>query len=304
MEYVLEVNELTKKYGKFVSLDQLNMKVPKGAIYGLIGQNGAGKTTLMRVICGLQRETVGEYKIYGKSSKSAEIYKARKRVSAVVESPAIYTDMTAEQNLKAQYKLLSLPDSEEIKELIELVGLENAGSKKAKDFSLGMRQRLGIAVALAGHPDLLILDEPINGLDPQGIVEMRELILKLNREKGITIIISSHILDELAKLATLYGFINHGHMVEEISSKELEKVCRKCKRVEVSDMQIFSRVMDELELEYTVVAENIADLFGEISVTDLVLDLFNQKCEVLSIENHDATLESYYINLIGGAKDV
>lgn len=304
MEYVLKVDKLTKKYGKFVALDKLDMTVPKGAIYGLIGQNGAGKTTLMRIICGLQKESGGEYKIYGKSSKSAEVYKARKRMGAVVENPSIYTDMTAMQNLLTQYKLLGIPDSGEIKELLELVGLEKVGSKKAKNYSLGMRQRLGIAVALAGHPDLLILDEPINGLDPQGIVEMRELILRLNREKGITIIISSHILDELSKLATHYGFIDHGHMLKEISSKKLEKICRKCKRLEVSDVQIFSRVMYELELEHTVVSDSSVDLYGEISVSELVLKLYRQNCEVFSVENRDATLESYYINLIGGAKHV
>lgn len=304
MKNVLEVRSLTKKYGKFIALNQLDMCVPKGAIYGLIGQNGAGKTTLMRIICGLQKETAGEYQLYGKDSKSKEIYRARKRMSAVIESPAIYTDMTAEQNLKAQYKLLGLPETNEIIELIKLVGLDKEDSKKAKDYSLGMRQRLGIGIALAGHPDLLILDEPINGLDPQGIIEIRELILKLNREKGITIIISSHILDELSKLATHYGFISHGHMMKEISAKNLGKICRKCKRLEVSDISIFTRMMDMFPLEYKVVSDHQVDLYGEISVTELVLKLHEKNCEVFSIESRDATLESYYINLMGGAEDV
>lgn len=170
-----------------------------------MGKNGAGKTTLIRQICGLQNPTSGSYSLYGVKNTDPAIRKVRKRMGAVVETPAIYQDMTAAENLKMQYQLLGLPSFEGIPELLELVGLEKVGKKKAKDFSLGMRQRLGIAIALYGNPDFLVLDEPINGLDPQGIVEIRELILKLNQEYQITVLISSHILDELAKLATHYG---------------------------------------------------------------------------------------------------
>ena len=160
----------------------------------------------------------------------------------MVETPSIYLDMTAEDNLKEQYRIIGLPSFDDIPELLRLVGLENTGKKKAKNFSLGMKQRLGIAIALAGSPDFLILDEPVNGLDPQGIIEMRELILKLNQERQITFLISSHILDELSRLATHYGFIDSGHMVKELSARELDAACRKCIRVQVSDIHALTRV--------------------------------------------------------------
>lgn len=210
MEYILEICNLEKRYGKFNAISKLNMKIPKGAIYGLIGKNGAGKTTLIRIVCGLQKPTLGKYTIYGVSNENKKIIKSRKRLGAIIETPSICLDMTAEENIKEQYKLLGLPNYEGIEELLKLVELDKTGKKTAKHFSLGMRQRLGIAIALAGNPDILILDEPINGLDPEGIIEIRELIIKLNKERGITFLISSHYLDELAKIATCYGIIDKG----------------------------------------------------------------------------------------------
>lgn len=185
MDYVLNTYSLKKSYGHSNVLNGLTMNVPKGAIYGFVGKNGAGKTTLIRLICGLQEPTDGEYSIYGISNRQREIVKSRRRMGAVIETPSIYLDMTAEENLRAQYLVLGLPSFDGISEILKLVGLEHTGEKKAKNFSLGMRQRLGIAIALAGSPDFLIFDEPVNGLDPQGIVEIRELILKFNREHGI-----------------------------------------------------------------------------------------------------------------------
>lgn len=300
MEYVLTTNALCKQYKHFKALNNFSMHVPKGAIYGFVGRNGAGKTTLIRLICGLQYATSGDYTLYGVNSKSKGIEVSRRRVGAIVESPSIYLDMTAEGNLKAQYHVLGLPSQEGIPELLKLVGLENTGRKKAKDFSLGMRQRLGIAIALAGDPDFLILDEPVNGLDPQGIIEIRELILKLNRERRITVLISSHILDELSRLATHYGFIDSGCMVKEISAKELEAACRKCVRLEVSDSRILARVLDGLELEYTILSDTKADIFARINITQLTLALAKQNCNILSIQEKEESLESYYMNLIGG----
>ena len=189
MEYVLKVNSLSKNYKEFKALNGLTMNVPKGAIYGLVGKNGAGKTTLIRLICGLQEPASGDYSLYGIANSQKEIMKSRRRMGAVVETPSVYMDLSAADNLKEQYRILGIPSYEGIPELLELVGLGNVGNKKAKNFSLGMRQRLGIAVALAGEPDFLVLDEPINGLDPQGIIEMRELLLKLNRERQITVLI-------------------------------------------------------------------------------------------------------------------
>lgn len=302
MEYILQTKALCKYYRHFKALNGLTMNVPKGSIYGFVGKNGAGKTTLIRLICGLQPATSGYFTLYGKKSTEADICKSRRRVGAVVETPSIYLGMTAEDNLKAQYRILGLPDFKDIPELLKLVGLENTGKKKAKNFSLGMRQRLGIAIALAGNPDFLILDEPVNGLDPQGIIEIRELILKLNREKQITLLISSHILDELSRLATHYGFIEGGRMVKEISAEELEKSCRKCIRVNVSDTKALVRALDKLNLEYSIIDEKTADIYGEIGITQLVNTLSAEKCELLNITEHDESLESYFINLVGGAK--
>lgn len=221
MEYILRTDNLTKRYKKFNALNGLTMNVPKGAVYGFVGKNGAGKTTLIRLICGLQKPTSGVFTLYGVRSDSKDIVKSRRRMGAVVETPAIFADMTARENLRYQYRLLGLTSDDGIGELLKLVGLSDTGKKKAGNFSLGMRQRLGIAIALAGEPDFLILDEPVNGLDPLGITEMRELILKLNRERKITVLISSHILDELSRLATHYGIIDNGRMVRELSAEEL-----------------------------------------------------------------------------------
>ncbi len=302
MEYVLETNGLVKQYRHFTALNGLTMHVPKGAIYGFVGKNGAGKTTLIRLVCGLQAPTGGSYSLYGAQLNSKAIDAQRRRLGAVVETPSIYMDMTAQDNLKQQYRILGLPSFSGIDELLDLVGLADTGRKKAKNFSLGMRQRLGIAIALAGDPDLLLLDEPINGLDPQGIVEIRELILRLNREKEITVLISSHILDELARLATHFGFIDEGRLVKEISATELEATCRKCIRCEVSDTAALARTLDELGMEYTVWSDTKADIFGQISITDLALRLSAQHCEIFSMDEREESLENYYINLVGGGK--
>ena len=300
MEYVLTTSALSKKYRKFEALKDLTMHIPKGAIYGFVGRNGAGKTTLIRVICGLQEPTSGEYAIYGISNKDRQIAKSRHRMGAVVETPSIYLDMTAEDNLKQQALVLGLPNYESIPEILKLVGLENTGKKKARNFSLGMKQRLGIAVALIGNPDFIVLDEPINGLDPQGIVEIRELILKLNREHGITVLISSHILGELSKLATHYGFIEKGHIVKEISADELEAVCRKCVKVEVSDTKALIRVLDRMKKDYEILSATEANIFGDIILSELVMELAKENCNLLHSHEQDESLETYFINLVGG----
>ena len=249
MEYVFKTNAVSKKYGKFTALTEVNMDIPKGAIYGFVGKNGAGKTTLIRVMTGLNPPTSGSYELMGKSFDDKDITKARRRMGAVVEAPAIYLDMTAKDNLIQQCLMLGLPDFDCVDEILELIGLADTGKKKARNFSLGMRQRLGIGVALCGSPDFVVLDEPINGLDPQGIIEVRELILKLNKEKGITFLISSHILDELAKIATHYGFIDKGHIVRQMTAEELTEECRKSIRMKVSDISLLAKVMEEKELE-------------------------------------------------------
>lgn len=300
MDYILQTNSLTKKYKDFQALNGLTMNVPKGSIYGFVGKNGAGKTTLIRLICGLQEPTSGNFTLYSIRNDSKDIIRSRRRMGAVVETPSIYMDMTAEENLKYQYNVLGLPSYDGIPELLKLVELENTGNKKVKNFSLGMKQRLGIAIALAGNPDFLVLDEPINGLDPLGIVEMRELVLKLNREQQITVLISSHILDELSRLATHYGIIDNGRMVKELSAEELEATCRKCIRMEVSNTTVLARVLDSMKLEYKIISATTADVFAKINVTQLTVALAKENCEVMSMHEKDETLESYYISLVGG----
>lgn len=300
LDYVLTTDGLCKQYKDFKALNHLSMHVPKGAIYGFVGKNGAGKTTLIRLICGLQQPTSGQYSIYGIENSQKEILKSRRRMGAVVETPSIYLDMSAEDNLKEQYQVLGLPSFKGIADLLKLVGLENTGKKKAKNFSLGMRQRLGIAIALAGAPDFLVLDEPINGLDPQGIIEIRELLLKLNREYQITVLISSHILDELSRLATHYGFIDNGRMVKEISAEELEAACRKCTRVEVTSTAVLSRVLDQMQVEYNIISDTAADIYAKLNVSKLTMALAAENCEVVSLQEKEESLESYYVGLVGG----
>ncbi|MCI7137540.1 MAG: ATP-binding cassette domain-containing protein [Candidatus Limivicinus sp.] len=302
MDYILETRSLSKHYGHFKALDGMDMHVPKGAIYGLVGKNGAGKTTLIRLICGLQEPSAGSFTLYGTENRDKAIVKARRRMGAVVETPSIYLDMTAEENLKMQYRVLGLPSFEGIGELLQLVGLENTGRKKARHFSLGMKQRLGIAVALAGDPDFLVLDEPVNGLDPQGIIEIRELILKLNRERQISVLISSHILDELSRLATHYGFVDSGRMVKEISAEELDAVCRKCVRLVVSDVKPLARVLDSMGIEYNILSPTQADVFANVNLSGLVNALTKESCELIAAQERDESLESYYVNLVGGAR--
>ncbi|MCI6004741.1 MAG: ATP-binding cassette domain-containing protein [Blautia sp.] len=304
MQYVLETKGLCKQYKNFQALADLDMHVPKGSIYGFVGKNGAGKTTLIRVITGLQYPTSGSYRLYEIPDSDKMIRQSRRRIGAVVETPSIYLDMTAEDNLKQQYLILGKPDFDGIRELLKLVGLEDIGKKKVKDFSLGMRQRLGIAIALAGNPDFLVLDEPVNGLDPQGIIEIRELILKLNREQGITVLISSHILDELSRLAKHYGFIDHGHMVKEISAEELEAACAKKIRVKVSDMTAFSKALEYRKADYRIVSESEADIYSEMTVSELVEAADSYDCQILTMKEQDESLESFYLNLIGGADHV
>ena len=300
MEYVLATQGLSKHYKDFKALDNLTMRVPKGSIYGFVGRNGAGKTTLIRLICGLQAPTSGSYLLYGTDFTRKEIAKVRRRMGAVVETPSIYLDLTAEDNLKEQFRVLGVPSDDGVPELLKLVGLEDTGKKKARNFSLGMRQRLGIAVALAGDPDFLVLDEPVNGLDPQGIIEIRELILKLNRERNITVLISSHILDELSKLATHYGFIDGGRIVKELSARELEAACRKCLRVEVTDTRALARVLDGMGVDYKILSDGQADVFAQLNISQLSRALDGEGCELLSAQERDESLESYFVNLVGG----
>lgn len=298
MELVLETSNLEKTYKNFKALSHLNIHVEKGSIYGLIGRNGAGKTTLIRILCGLQQPTSGTYTIYG--IKNTEKNKPLSRIGAIIETPSIYQNMSAKENLIQQALLIGTVNLSEIDELLELVGLQNTGKKKVKNFSLGMRQRLGIAIALAGNPDLLILDEPINGLDPQGIIEMRELILNLNKKRKITILVSSHYLDELSKIATHYGFMDHGHILKEISSEELSKKMQQKIEIKVKNAKTFIPYLEEKQFSYEVLDENTINIYGKINMSTFMIDLSKNNLFVEEIHEKGESLENYYMNLIGG----
>lgn len=303
MEYVLETNNLEKKYKDFKALNHLNIHIENGSIYGLIGKNGAGKTTLIRIICGLQEPTNGSYTIYGTNNCNGNIANVRKRMGAIIETPSIYGEMSAKDNLIEQFKLVGMPEYDGIDELLKLVGLDNTGKKKAKNFSLGMKQRLGIAISLANNPDFLILDEPINGLDPQGIIEIRELILKLNKENRITILISSHYLDELSKIATHYGFLDNGSIIKEISSEELMKKLEHKIELKVSNQKEFVKYFEIKHICYDVINSKTINVYGKINLAKFIGDLSKENLIADEIHEQEESLENYYMNLIGGAKN-
>lgn len=303
MEIVLETNNLEKRYKDFKALNHANIHIEKGSIYGLIGKNGAGKTTLIRIVCGLQEPTSGSYTIYGVDNSNSSITSVRKRMGAIIETPSIYGEMTARDNLIEQYKLVGMPSFDGIDEILKLVGLESTGKKKAKNFSLGMKQRLGIAIALASNPDFLILDEPINGLDPQGIIEIRELILKLNKEKRITILISSHYLDELSKIATHYGFLDNGAIIKEISSEELMKKMEHKIELKVSNQKDFVKYFEENKISYEVVDGKTINVYGKYNLSKFINELSKNNLIADDIHEQDESLENYFMNLIGGGNN-
>ncbi|MCQ5034018.1 ATP-binding cassette domain-containing protein [Coprococcus sp. DFI.6.81] len=240
-EKILEAKDICKAYGKNMVLNQVNLTIKAGEIYGLVGENGAGKSSLMKVITGLTKPTSGEISLFGKKNLEDE----RNKIGCLIENPALYMDMTARQNLEIQRTQRGIPGKSSIDEVLEIMDLKDAGNKRVKAFSLGMKQRLGIAIALLGRPQLLILDEPINGLDPTKIKYVREVLKNMNEEDGTTILISSHILPELHQLATVYGFIHHGKMLQQITDKELDEKCRRHVHIEVDNVEKASCILDE-----------------------------------------------------------
>ena len=247
---LIETNNLSKQYNNFIVVNKVNMHVPEGSIYGFVGENGSGKTTIMRLITGLANPTSGTITLFGMSSKDKEVNEKRKKISAIVENAALVSTLTAIQNMQYQelYEGIRLTD-EERQELLRKVHLENTGNKKVKNFSLGMKQRLAIALSLMKKPNLMLLDEPMNGLDPEGIVELRELLIELNRNDGITILISSHILSELEKIASCYGFISHGKLIEELTAEELQNKCRKSLSIKVDNVEKAKDVLHSIGID-------------------------------------------------------
>ena len=299
---VLKTYNITKKYGEQLAVDNVNMTIKKGDIYGFIGQNGAGKTTLIRLITGLIHKSGGEIELLGANEEN-ELNKARTMVGSLIESPSLYTNMTARENLEVSRLVRNIQGKKCIDEVLELVGLKDVEKKKVKNFSLGMRQRLGIANALMGNPKLLILDEPINGLDPMGIVEIRELLKKINKEKDMTILISSHILSELSELATTYGIISNGKLIEEITAKQLSEKCRQYIDLKVDDT---ARAVILLERElgisdYEVLEDSNIKVFSNLDNVGEVNSLLSRSGIIVeSISVKGENLEEYFMNKVGG----
>lgn len=299
---VLKIYNITKKYGEQLAVDNVNMTIKKGDIYGFIGQNGAGKTTLIRLITGLIHKSGGEIELLGANEEN-ELNKARTMVGSLIETPSFYTNMTARENLEVSRLVRNIPGKKCIDEVLELVGLKDVEKKKVKNFSLGMRQRLGIANALMGNPKLLILDEPINGLDPMGIVEIRELLKKINKEKDMTILISSHILSELSELATTYGIISNGKLIEEITAKQLSEKCRQYIDLKV-DNTARAVILLERELgisDYEVLEDSNIKVFSNLDNVGEVNSLLSRSGIIVeSISVKGENLEEYFMNKVGG----
>lgn len=305
MEYVLQTQGLTKSYGINRVLNSVSMNVRKGDIYGFVGENGSGKTTVIRLITGLIHANGGEFSLFGVNAKDPAILSARAKVGAIVESPSIYLNMSAKDNLMMQSGILGFRDEQKCKTLLATVGLgELWDSKKhAGNFSLGMRQRLGIAMALLGDPEFIILDEPMNGLDPSGIVEIRQLILHLNREKGITFLISSHILTELSLIANRYGIISHGVLVQEISAEELEKVCRHTTEIKATDKDaLIALLTPDFEPSAMSPIDGGVRIRGALDLNAVLGKIIAAGLTITAVNTHRSSIEDYYLSVTGGGR--
>lgn len=307
-ELIFTAQNLRKQYFKIktlekcYALDGFDMQIHRGDIYGFAGENGAGKTTLMRILTGRVRQTGGEITLFGTGSKE-KLCTQRGRVGALIESPAFYPGMSAKDNLRVLWLQRGLSGRDCISETLDMVGLSDTASKKVRDFSLGMKQRLGIAMALLGNQEFLVLDEPVNGLDPEGIMEFRELLKKINQERGVTILISSHLLGELHQLATCYGFIHKGKMAEQISAEKLKRKCRKYLSIRVNDAHKASEILQKQfpGLETEMITKKRVHLYGCSGHTgEVIKALVAQELNVKEIKTECADLEQYYMSVIKG----
>ena len=300
MEYVLKTSNLTRQYDRYLAVNHVNLTIRRGEIYGFIGKNGAGKTTFMKMISGLSRPTDGEIELFGVKGREAAGYHSR--IGSLIEAPGVYPGMTGAENLRCKTLALGIhrPGCEQ--ELLHLVGLDGAGRKKVKNYSLGMRQRLGIALALTGGPDLLILDEPVNGLDPQGMAEIRDMLLRLKEEKNMTIMVSSHILEELYKIADTFGIIHEGRLLEEISREELAARCSDYLELTVSDAGMACTVIEACGIRgYRVLDHHNIHIYETVRRPgELNLALVQAGVMVDALHMVQETLENYFLKLTGG----
>ncbi|MDD6395564.1 MAG: ATP-binding cassette domain-containing protein [Firmicutes bacterium] len=303
MEYILKTNLLTKQFKQQKAVDGISIQIERGAIYGLIGRNGAGKTTFLRMISGLAKPTSGEMELMDMSSANGKINTAFERVGCLIEQPGIYKNMNAFENLKLKAMCCGVHSKDYINQKLALVGLDYVGKKAVGNFSLGMKQRLGIAMAMVGEPDLLVLDEPINGLDPQGIIEVRDIIQKINHEQNVTIVISSHILEELSKIATHYGIINNGKLLEQLSRSELMDKCAERLEIVTDTPEQACVVLDELGgISYKVVDKQTIHVLNRVEDSALInANLSKAGIPVQSMGRKNESLEDYFIELISKA---
>ncbi|MBR5938696.1 MAG: ATP-binding cassette domain-containing protein [Clostridiales bacterium] len=302
MEYLLETDNITKVYGSITAVDHVSIKLKQGEIYGLIGRNAAGKTTLLKMLAGLAHPTEGSFRIFGESEKKTA--HMRDRIGVLIESPGLLLNLSAFENMKVKALMLGMNDDSFLNELLCEVGLEGVGKLPVKRFSMGMKQRLGIALSLVGHPDLLLLDEPINGLDPQGIVEIRDLILRLNSERNITILISSHILEELSKIATRYGIIHNGQLIDEFTHQELLQRCSERIEIRPSDATAAVTIIEKMGFkDYKVLDNSLIQIFERLDESgEIVLELAKNNIKTLGISVKNEALEDYYLSITGGAR--
>ncbi|SFB15527.1 ABC-2 type transport system ATP-binding protein [Lentibacillus halodurans] len=301
-DYILRTSHLTKKYRNDVALEDVNISIKKGEIYGFIGQNGAGKSTMLRIVTGLSFPSNGTIELFGNDHANM-LTDAQKRIGAIIESPALFPNMTAYENLEVHRLQRGIPGKGCINKTLELVELNGTGKKKAKNFSLGMKQRLGLAIALLSDPEFLLLDEPTNGLDPMGIVELRELLKKLNREQGLTILISSHILSELHQLASRYGIIHKGRLLEEISAKELDEKCRQHLRIKVDQPTKGATVLESAlsTSDYEVMPDGTIKLYSNLdNVRKVSMALTANNLVIEHLSQNGDSLESYFARVVGG----
>lgn len=303
-EIILETHNLTKKYKNFTALDNLNITIQKGDIYGLIGRNGAGKTTLMKLITTLAKSTSGSFTLFGKSSDSNDLYESKGRVGALIEYPAFYPNLSAFDNLKYYAIQRGITDMKQIDKVLDIVNLRDTGKKKVKTFSLGMKQRLGIALAILNNPDFVILDEPINGLDPIGISELRDTFKNLAKN-GITLLVSSHILSELYVLSTKFAFIEGGRLIKEITKEELDMECSKCLVIKSNDSKKVSYLLEkELGTDnYKVIDDEEVRVYDFLEEPEKVSDILaDNKVRIKGFYEYGISLEDYFKEIIKEGK--